>query len=623
MRVKHLLTVAAFSLSVAAFGLAPPAYADLSNAARATSVLDDQGKALSIEDYEDANAALRAGDMAAYLEALTDDTDNEITASSLRALILAVDELAEDDVDGARKVVAKVREDDEDSQLLAYVNAWIFAFEGNDSEAIAEHRAASDGLPGYSGDLSLASLLEGLGRNEEAVAVYESLIPQDITAPEHDFDIQGLEFSHIRTVVARQAILLRKLGRIEEAKDVYRKLAEAEPERAVGYAAAIAQIEDGKGLDDDLLTPRTALSRTLTDISSALSTQRIFRLVRAGQPTNTFDYTMASLDQAALLLTPDDEALRGRVLNTLHSQAYYDGAAHVALTAPEPTPSLGMSAALALLLQQEKDKARTALDMSLKIEGEPDEEFSNALRAARLYSFLEDEERALGLTDKAISMAENPSERAIASASKASILQHFGQYEDALVLAEAAAEIDNTNDRRTFVTSILGELDRDDEAIKILRRELLERPNDPNAMNSLGYYLIINTDKYEEGYKLLARATRLVPRSPYILDSLGWARYKLGDLSTAKRAIEDSRTMLSPERHWEIEDHLGDIYWHLGDKEGARKAWEAALEVYPPKRVREEIEAKLKDGITVPPPEKRAIPSISLEDDGSINERDI
>ena len=263
MRVKYLLTTATLCLSVAAFGLAPAA-ADVSDAARATSVLNDDGKPIGLSEYEDANAAVRAGDMAAYLEALEEDDENEIMASSLRALILSVDELAQDDIQGARDIVSKVREDDTESQLLAYINAWIYAFEGDDAKAISEHRAASDGLPGYSADLSLASLLEGLGRNEEAVAVYASLIPADITAPDHDFDIQGLYFSHIRTVVARQAILLRRLDRIEEAKEVYRKLAIAEPERAVGYAAAIESLDTGEGIDDEFLTPRTAFARTLT-----------------------------------------------------------------------------------------------------------------------------------------------------------------------------------------------------------------------------------------------------------------------------------------------------------------------------------------------------------------------
>ena len=345
--------------------------------------------------------------------------------------------------------------------------------------------------------------------------------------------------------------------------------------------------------------------------------------MRNRQPLNTFDYTKSSLDQAALLLTPEDEDLRSLVISTLHRQAYYDGAAHVALSAPEATPNLGMSAALALLLQQEQAEARKALELSLKAEGDPDDKFGELLRAARLYSFLEDDKTAFTLVDEAAAMADNDSERAIANASKASILQHFGRYEDAVTYAQKAVEIDNTHERRTFMATSIGEVGQEEEAIKLLRRELLERPDDPNALNSLGYFLITHTEDYEEGYKLLFRATTLASNSPYIRDSFGWARYKLGDLVTARRAIESSRDLLAPERHWEIEDHLGDIYWHLGNKEDAREAWQAALQVYPPVKTRELIEAKLKDGITVPPPEKRAIPSVSLQDDGKSNERDI
>ena len=143
MRFKHFVTVATLSLSMAVFGPAP-ASADISDAARATSVLNDKGKPLALADYEDARAALRAGDMAAYLKALEDDDENEITTSSIRAMILSVDELAQDDTDGAREIVAKVREGDDESQLLAYINAWVYAFEGDDAKAISEHRAASD-----------------------------------------------------------------------------------------------------------------------------------------------------------------------------------------------------------------------------------------------------------------------------------------------------------------------------------------------------------------------------------------------------------------------------------------------------------------------------------------------
>jgi Flp pilus assembly protein TadD len=160
----------------------------------------------------------------------------------------------------------------------------------------------------------------------------------------------------------------------------------------------------------------------------------------------------------------------------------------------------------------------------------------------------------------------------------------------------------------------LGQAGLINDALVILRSERLARPNDPYTLNSLGYFLITRTDRYEEGYKVLARALLLADSDPYIADSLGWALYKLGDLERARSLIESARDGLAPKSHWEIEHHLGDIYWHLGRRDDARAAWQAALGNYPPSSERDQITARLRDGLTTPRPEKRPLPEISLED---------
>ncbi|MEL7451863.1 MAG: hypothetical protein AAGJ50_00625, partial [Pseudomonadota bacterium] len=307
----------------------------------------------------------------------------------------------------------------------------------------------------------------------------------------------------------------------------------------------------------------------------------------------------------------------------LHRDAFYDGAAAVALAAPKPTPDLGMSAALSLLLKQDQPAAREALDRAIALEAPEEDRIGNIVRASRLYSFLGDDATALSLTTEALEIAENPSEKAIANTAAAEALQHFARYEEALPFAREALRLDNTHDRRMYLTALLGELGEHKEALRILRTERLGRPNDPYMLNTLGYYLVSHTDKYEEGYKVLARASTLARYNPYIRDSFGWARFKLGDLEGALRFIEASRQELLPERHWEIEDHLGDIQWHLGDREAAREAWQDALEVYPPVRVKTLILDKLENGITEPAPESQPLPSISLGADGEVDERDI
>ena len=120
----------------------------------------------------------------------------------------------------------------------------------------------------------------------------------------------------------------------------------------------------------------------------------------------------------------------------------------------------------------------------------------------------------------------------------------------------------------------LGQAGQINDALVILRSERLARPNDPYTLNSLGYFLITRTDKYEEGYKVLARAMLLADSDPYIADSFGWSLFQLGDLERAKGLIESARDELSPQSHWEIEDHLGDIYWHEGREDDARTAWQ-------------------------------------------------
>ena len=200
------------------------------------------------------------------------------------------------------------------------------------------------------------------------------------------------------------------------------------------------------------------------------------------------------------------------------------------------------------------------------------------------------------------------------SVSVCSAYLHFGDMMKAADHARDARALDDTHERRMVLADALGQAGLINDALVILRSERLARPNDPYTLNSLGYFLITRTDRYEEGYKVLARALLLADSDPYIADSLGWALYKLGDLERARGLIENARDRLAPKGHWEIEHHLGDIYCHLGRRDDARAAWQAALDNYPPRSERDQITARLKDGLTTPRPEKRPLPEISLED---------
>lgn len=592
----------------------------VSAAAMATAVRDADGKPVGLGAYEAPIDAIEAGDMAAFIamvrlaEAVGDAPDG------VGGIILAVDRIADEDYAGARTLLENARGSSYTDPIVDYIDAWIYALDGEAEQAISAHRGADNALPGLTAELSLAAMLEAFGRKEEALAVYSAMTPREIEAPEHEFDPKGILFTHVQLVISRKALLLRRMGRIEEAQEAYRRLAEAEPEEAAFYAAAMEALATGRGLDDTPLTTRSAFARSMSDLSLALYQERLIQNALLGRRLRGLDEQRATFDQLALLLDPANENLRELVIDSLYQEAFYDGAAHVALSAPEPTARLQISAAQAFLMSGRQDDVRGAIVRALDLV-EEDEKLATLIGAVGMHALMGDELRTLELVDAARTAAGNDAERASTAALKASVLQQFGRAGEAVVFAQQAAELDNTHARRMALASILGDAGRADEGLQIILRDRLKRPNDPYMLNTHGYFLIEHTDRYAEAYRILARASALAENDPYITDSLGWAYYKLGHLDEALRLIERARRELAPQYHWEIEHHLGDIYWHLGRPEEARQAWRNSLGEFPPAHVRDEIETKLEQGITTPPPAEQPVPRVSLEQ-GEITERE-
>lgn len=594
----------------------------ISEVARNTAVLDENGEPLGPSAYEEPSDAVRAGDMAAFIAMIQAQTLEDGETSPFAAMVLSLDAAAGGEYEMALQRLEPALEDDNAPPMPAFLEAWYLALNAQSDDAIRAHREMSRRLPGLTGDLSLATMLEGLGRTEEALAVYSAMTPQEIVAPEHDFDPQGLVFSHIRLVIARHALLLRRKDRVPEAQTLYRRLAAAEPEQAVGYADAIDSLETGRGIDDDPVSLNFGFSRALSDYSLSLAYQRILTTAMMGARIRGYDETKGAFDQLALLLDPSNEDLRLSVHDDLFEQALFDAALHVLQSAPEASAALKVSTAATLLRLDRQEEAHLALQAALDLAA-ADEQLSVTSAAMGLYSLMEKREDALRLASVLPSLAETEAERASAYGMSAAVYSQFADHIRALENSREARRLDDTHDRRMALATALADAGEIEEGLELLRTEALSRPNDPYMLNSLGYYLVLHTDRLEEAFKVLARAVALAPNDGYIADSFGWVRYKMGDLDGARRYIELSRRELAPNRHWEIEDHLGDVYWHLDRKDEAREAWAFALEEYPPEEERARIAEKLEQGLQGPPPEKRPLPDVSLENDGEIARREI
>lgn len=111
-----------------------------------------------------------------------------------------------------------------------------------------------------------------------------------------------------------------------------------------------------------------------------------------------------------------------------------------------------------------------------------------------------------------------------------------------------------------------------------LRRVIKMKPDYAHAYNALGYTLADRTNRLEEARELIEKAHRLSPEDPFILDSLGWVSYRLGNSQEALRHLHLAYSM-RPDP--EIAAHLGEVLWKSGQRDEAQKIWRAALSENP------------------------------------------
>jgi len=124
------------------------------------------------------------------------------------------------------------------------------------------------------------------------------------------------------------------------------------------------------------------------------------------------------------------------------------------------------------------------------------------------------------------------------------------------------------------------------------------KPEQPLVLNYLGYSWIDRGENLERGLKMIEKAVELRPEDGYIVDSLGWAHYRLGEYSSAVEYLEKAIELVPEDPT--INDHLGDAYWQSGRPSEARFQWRRALQFGPEADEVKPIEAKLDRGLASP-----------------------
>jgi tetratricopeptide (TPR) repeat protein len=131
-------------------------------------------------------------------------------------------------------------------------------------------------------------------------------------------------------------------------------------------------------------------------------------------------------------------------------------------------------------------------------------------------------------------------------------------------------------------------------------------PNQPQVLNYLGYSWVDKGMNLNRALDMIQKAVQASPNDGYIIDSLGWAYYRLGRYPDAVTQLEQAATLRPNDP--EINDHLGDAYWKVGRKLEAKFQWNVAYSMDTEGNVKARVAPKLKGGLDAAPKDGESAP---------------
>jgi tetratricopeptide (TPR) repeat protein len=447
-------------------------------------------------------------------------------------LVLATDALKHGDYKGARAEIGKSAKGAFTVLTIALVDAWAAAGAGDGDGALADLKMLR-GQAGFDAIVAFhqALLLDYLGRTQEADAAYSEALKTDGPSPR---------------LVNAYGRFLERNGRAAEASALYAKLA---GNAALGpvFAEAAARIARGEKPQALIRTPQDGASEALFGIAASLSEEA------------SVDVSILYL-RLSLHLQPGFDLgniLLGDRLETLQD---LPGAIAAYRVVDKNSPYRRMAAIQIATDEARLDKTDDAIrDLKALTDASP--------KDIEAWTALGDADRAADKFDDAVKAYD----RAVAA------LGTPGKKDWTLFFARAIAR-DRAHDWPG------AEAD--------LQLALKLSPDEPQTLNYLGYSWVDQGRNIKDALTMLEKARSLKPYDGYIVDSVGWAYYRLGRYGDAAKTLEDAILLVPGDPT--INDHYGDALWKVGRKLDARFQWDHALAFGPTGDEKAEIEKKLQ-----------------------------
>lgn len=436
--------------------------------------------------------------------------------SKLAPVFAAEDLMARSNYAEAQKILDGVTPGPLNKLAITYLQGWNLAQLGKQQAAMAKFEALSD-MPN----------LPELGPFSEGLLYWQKGdLPKAEAAFRKAYDTKVLMN---RTLLALGAVLIRE-DKGEEARTLARAHLVDNPNEAEAKTV-LHWLDTGATPDNPFPTPKVAAAEGLRAMAQLWATRGLLDLGVL--------YVQMAVD-----MDPGNDATR-----LLAGQMFE--------------------------LQNREDDA---LNMYASIKADSALYEDARLQMSRAY--MRDEQNAKAVSLLADLVQSDPSRRAREAWGQA--LQYDKQYDKAFAVFDALIREDPKASGWLLYFNRGVTLERTGkwkQSLPDFEEALKKEPDQADVLNYLGYTMVDNGDDVDKGFALIQKAIQLDPEAGYIVDSLGWGHYKLGQYDKAVKELERAVELEPGEPA--INDHLGDAYWKVGRKLEARYQWQRVLSLDP------------------------------------------